>query len=58
MPTQIIYIAVIILAVILIIAVTLPRLKLFFTRIFRGKYSLAYVTLYKKYYMKNIIYFS
>ncbi len=53
MPTQIIYIAVIILAVILIIAVTLPRLKLFFTRIFRGKYSLAYVTLYKKYYMKN-----
>ncbi len=53
MPTQIIYIAVAILVVILIIAVTWPRLKLFFTRVFRGKYSLAYVSLYRKYYMKS-----
>ncbi|MCK4638592.1 MAG: hypothetical protein KAT33_04170 [Bacteroidales bacterium] len=53
MPTQIIYIAVVILVVILIIAVRWPRLKLFFTRVFRGKYSLAYVSLYKKYYFKS-----
>lgn len=53
MPTHIIYIAVAILVVILIIAVTWPRLKLFFTRFFRGKYSLAYISLYKKYYMKS-----
>jgi len=53
MPTQIIYIAVIILAVIIIIAITWTRLKLFFTRIFRGKYSLAYINLYKKYYLKS-----
>lgn len=53
MPSQIIYIAVAILLVIIIIAVTWPKLKLLFTRCFQGKYSLAYVSLYKKYYMKS-----